>query len=380
MQSVKKTNSAFITDRLQQRRQSDSLRVLKDVTVVNTVQIVYQGQPCINFSSNDYLGLSQHPAIKQGSIDFVKRYGAGSTASRLVCGNRDFFGAIETQLAELKNTEESLIFSSGYQLNVTLLPALADKDTVILADRLCHNSLIQGALLSRASLFRFRHNELSHLSDLLKKYTARGKRIIIVTESVFSMDGDCCDIDAIISLAKLYDALLIVDEAHATGVLGPNGMGLACGKDVDVIMGTFGKGCGVFGAYVACSARMKEYLINFCNGFVYTTALPPAVLGGIKAALDIVPDLDAERAHLMTLSSSLRAGLKKIGVSTGESTTQIIPAIIGKDTEALEAEQWLFSQGYFAICIRHPTVEKGQARIRLALSSFHTTTQIDGLL
>lgn len=380
MKSVKKTNTAFIVDKLRQRFESNSLRTLKDVKMVDSVEIEYQGQPCINFSSNDYLGLSLHPAIKQGCVDYVEKYGAGSTASRLVCGNRDFFSAIETQLAHLKNTEDSLIFPTGYQLNVTLLPALSDKDTVILADRLCHNSLIQGALLSRARLSRFRHNDLLHLGELLTKYSATGKRVIVVTESVFSMDGDCCDIYEIVQLAKSHEALLIVDEAHATGVLGPKGMGLACGKDVDLIMGTFGKGCGVFGAYIACSAQMKQYLINFCNGLVYTTALPPAVLGGIKAALDIIPQLEAERAHLMKMALRLRTGLKSLGLSTGASSTQIIPVIIGKDADALDVEQWLLSQGYFAVCIRPPTVEKGQARIRLALSTDHTKLHIDGLL
>jgi 8-amino-7-oxononanoate synthase len=297
-----------------------------------------------------------------------------------VCGNRTFFGEIEEQLARLKQTEDSLLFNSGYQLNVTLLPALANKDTVILADRLCHNSLIQGALLSPATLVRFRHNDLAHLNDLLGHCAGSGKRLIVVSESVFSMDGDRCDLDQIIQLAKTYEALLIVDEAHATGVLGPNGMGLACGKDVDLIMGTFGKGCGVFGAYVACSTRMKHYLINFCNGIVYTTALPPAVLGGIKAALELVPQLESERNYLLAMSSYLRSGLNGLGLSTGKSTTQIIPAIIGKDADALRAEKWLLDQGYLAVCIRPPTVEKGQARIRLALSAAHTKIHVDGLL
>jgi len=374
------SKETFVADKLLLRQENNSLRILKDVAVIDEVQLEYNGQRLINFSSNDYLGLSQHPAVKQGCIDYVTKYGAGSTASRLVCGNRTFFGEIEAQLALLKETEDSLLFNSGYQLNVTLLAALAGRDTVIIADRLCHNSLIQGALLSPASLVRFRHNDLEHLEALLHQYAGSGKRLIIVTESVFSMDGDCCDLDRIIEMANACGALLIVDEAHATGVLGLNGMGLACGKDVDLIMGTFGKGCGVFGAYAACSTQMKHYLINFCNGMIYSTALPPAVLGGIKAALELVPQLEHERSYLQDMSSYLRSGLNSLGLSTGNSTTQIIPAIIGSDADALRAEKWLLNQGYLAVCIRPPTVEKGQARIRLALSAAHTKIHVDGLL
>lgn len=374
------TIASILDSELGKRQLSSGLRLLKDVKCVDEIHLEYNGRTLVNFSSNDYLGLSQHPAIKARAIQFIEQYGAGSTASRLVCGNRSFFTEIELQLARFKRTEDSLICNSGYQLNVSLLPALANKNTVILADRLCHNSLIQGALLSRARLVRFRHNDYGHLAELLAQYFASGKQLIVVTESVFSMDGDCCDLKRIVPLANAHGAMLVVDEAHATGVLGKKGMGLASGLGVEVIMGTFGKGCGVFGAYVACSGQMKRYLINFCNGVIYSTALPPAVLGGIKAALDLLPELDQQRQKLVDMSEYLRRGLKKLGLSTGNSTTQIVPVIIGSDAEALAAEQWLLKKGYFASCIRPPTVEKGQARIRIALTCAHDMKHVDGLL
>ncbi len=184
---------------------------------------------------------------------------------------------LEQKLASLKGTESSLILNSGFQANVGLFAALTNRKSLILADRLCHNSIIQGALLSRCKLLRYSHNDYQELRNLLERHAEGKSRIIIVSETVFSMDGDRCDVDELITIAEEYDALTIVDEAHATGVLGDKGMGLACGKDVDLVMGTFGKGCGCFGAYIACSEKIKQYLINFCSAFIYTTALPPAV-------------------------------------------------------------------------------------------------------
>jgi len=194
------------------------------------------------------------------------------------------------------------------------------------------------------------------------------------------MDGDRTDIDQLLTVAKKFNAMTIIDEAHATGVLGENGMGLACNTEVDVIMGTFGKACGSFGAYLAVSKLLKQYLINCCSGFIYTTALPPAVIGAIDAALDLIPTMTEERAFLHKMSDYLRSSIQKIGYDTGGSTTQIIPVIIGKDEDAVSMSEWLNTCGFFAAPIRYPTVEKGQARIRLTLSAVHTKEQIDGLI
>lgn len=339
------------------------------------------GQTVINFSSNDYLGLAHHPALIEGAERFLHTYGTGSTASRLVCGNAPSMAGIETHLASLKGTESALIMNSGFQANVSLIPALANRQSLILADRLCHNSIIQGALLSRAKLIRFRHNDLTHLEELILRHAPNTERILIVSETVFSMDGDRCDLDSLIQIGRRYGAMIMVDEAHATGVLGVKGMGLASGKNIDIIMGTFGKGLGCYGAYAACSATMREYLINFCSGFIYSTALPPPALGAIDAALHLAPTMERERAYLQDLAQYLRDGLHSLGLSTGKSTTQIVPVIIGNDQKTVSMSQWLLNQcSILAAAIRPPTVEPDSSRIRLALSCQHTKDQIDTLL
>lgn len=371
---------AFIRAALEQRRQSYQLRTLLPVAPMGGSMVEIEGRSTINFSSNDYLGLALHPALEERAIQYAGRYGVGATASRLVCGNYSFFAALESRLATLKGTESVLIMNSGFQANVSLIPALVDRECLVLADRLCHNSIIQGILLSRARLLRFRHNDLAHLRELLTHYGQTHKRVLIVTETVFSMDGDRCDLDTLIEISKRHQALLLVDEAHATGVLGTKGMGLACDKDVDLIMGTFGKGLGSYGAYVACSGQMREYLINYCAGFIYSTALPPPVLGAIEAALELVPTMDQERAHLQELACYLRKGVQDLGLSTGESTTQIVPIILREDQAAMAMSQWFLQQGLLATAIRPPTVERGQSRIRVALTCQHSKNQIDRLL
>ncbi len=371
---------SFISTALEHRRQGHQLRTLLPVSPVDGATVEIGGRPVINFSSNDYLGLARHPALARGATQYLTRYGAGATASRLVCGNYPCFAELETRLAIMKGTEAALIMNSGFQANVSLIPALVDRKSLVLADRLSHNSINQGILLSRARFLRFRHNDLDHLQELLARYAKDYSRILIVTESVFSMDGDCSDLDRLIEIGRRYLAMLLVDEAHATGVLGPQGMGLCCGKDIDLIMGTFGKGLGSYGAYVACSAEMREYLINYCSGFIYSTALPPPVLGAIDAALDLVPVMDPERAHLQELAQYLRDGLHEMGLSTGGSTTQIVPVIVGQDHAALALSRWLQAQGMLAAAIRPPTVESGRARLRLTLTAQHSTQHVDGLL
>ncbi len=371
---------SFLRTALESRRRADQLRGLPAITPLTGTLVEVAGQALINFSSNDYLGLARHTALIEGAARYLRRYGAGATASRLVCGNLDCLPELEARLARLKGAEAALILNSGYQANVSLIPALVNRRSLVLADRLCHNSLIQGVVLSRAKLIRFRHNDLAHLEELLTRHGQDAERILVVSESVFSMDGDRADLDALIAVSRGHRALLMIDEAHATGVLGPGGMGLGGGKDIDVLMGTFGKGLGSYGAYVACSAELREYLINFCSGLIYSTALPPPVLGAIEAALALAPKMDRERAHLHRLADGLRQGLRALGLSTGDSTTQIVPVILGDVSRALAMSRWLSRHGFLAAAIRPPTVEPGQARLRLALSALHTQEQVDRLL
>ncbi len=343
-------------------------------------RVMVGGRVLDNFSSNDYLGLSMHPLLRERAMAYTDRYGSGATASRLICGTMDCCMALESKLAALKGTETALIYNSGYQANISLLPALADRRSLILSDRLNHNSLIKGAMLSRCRVIPYRHNDPDHLKSLLEENMHKGhSRLIIATESVFSMDGDCAHIGVLSELAKDFGAWLMVDDAHATGVMGKRGMGLTCGEEVDLAVGTFGKAGGSFGAYVACRRKLRDYLVNCCSGFIYTTALPPAVLGAIDAALDLIPGLDRERTRLHAQANRLRTALNKRGFNTGGSVTQIIPVILGHETGTMSMSQKLERCGILASAIRPPTVPPGGSRIRLSLSAAHSRDQLDRL-
>ena len=371
----------FIHAELARRQQAGQTRSLRTWEPCGGARVRAHGRELVNFSSNDYLGLASHPLVQARAIEFVERYGTGATAARLICGSQPGFAEVEQTLAKLKQTERALVLNSGYQANVSLLPTLVDRRTLILLDRLCHNSLVQGAVLGRCRMRRYRHGDLDHLRILLAESAgADHSRLVIVTESVFSMDGDVSDIDALVELAGEFDALLVIDEAHATGVLGERGMGLTCGKDVDVCIGTFGKALGSFGAYVACGERLWEYLVNCCPGFIYTTALPPAVLGAVDAALELVPQMDAQRRTLLAHADYLRGALRAQGWDTGAATAQIVPLMVGAEDEALALNVYLEEKGVLAVAIRPPTVEPGRARIRLALSALHQQSDLEMLI
>jgi 8-amino-7-oxononanoate synthase len=344
------------------------------------MKIEMKGKYLDNFCSNDYLGLSQHTHLKEKAAHYLDRYGSGSTASRLICGSTSVFEHLEKKLALFKGTEDSLIFNSGFQANISVIPALTDKRSIIFSDRLNHNSIIQGVLLARCDIVKYRHNDLNDLSEHLKRAAHSDySRKVIVTESVFSMDGDISDIQQLVHLAEEHNAILIVDEAHATGVLGEKGSGL-CNGQVDLVMGTFGKALGGFGSYIACSAQIKHYLINCCGGFIYTTALPPAVLGAIEGALELVPGMAKERSRLHDNCHKVRASLQKSGWDTINSNSQIIPVVIGTEEETLELSAYLENNGILATAIRPPTVERGKSRIRLTLSAAHSDDQLEHLM
>jgi 8-amino-7-oxononanoate synthase len=329
-----------------------------------------KGRPLVDVSSNDYLGLSQHPLLKARAAEWAQRHGAGAAASRLVTGTREITLAVEAKLAAFKGREAALLFSSGFQANASVIPALAKVgagNTAIFSDELNHASIIHGARAARCKVEVFRHNDLDHLDSLLAAHPGRK---LIATESVFSMDGDRADLAALERIARRHDALLYVDEAHATGILGPQGGGLSAGLDgVDVVMGTLGKAFGAFGAYVAGSRTLIDWLVNRCGGFIFTTALPPAVLGAVDAALELIPGMDAERARVAAHAQRLRDALSALGISTLESTTQIVPAVIGAEADTLAAARHLEDAGILAVAIRPPTVAAGTSRLRFALGS-----------
>jgi 8-amino-7-oxononanoate synthase len=369
------------------RAAQDRLRRLQDATLAPEGRIIRGGRSLVNFASNDYLGLSQHPAPIEAACAFARKYGAGVGASRLVTGENPEFAALEARLAEAKNQPSALILAAGYQTNLTAVAALADKEVAgrpvtVLADRLAHHSLLQGAFLSGARLMRFQHNDCAHLESLLRARAAKGDYCVIVTESVFGMDGDLADLARIGALARQFDALLYVDEAHATGVFGARGFGLCedFAGDVDVAMGTFGKALGGFGSYLACATDIRDFLIQRCGGLVYSTALPPATLGAIDAALKLVPTMAPERAELLAQARRLREALAAQGWNCGASQSQIVPVMVGGEAETLALAAELERRGLLVAAIRPPTVPNGSSRLRISLSAAHRPEDIDALI
>lgn len=370
-----------------ERETAQRRRILTDSVILPAGRVQRDGKILINFASNDYLGLSQHPALQKAAQAAVAAYGTGVTASRLITGNHPLYARIESRLAAGKRQPEALVLSSGYLANLTVLAALADasvqgRPVTVLADRLAHHSLLQGAALAGAKLQRFRHNDTEHLAALLRRECDQNRATIIVTESVFGMDGDRADLFLISNLAQEYEALLYVDEAHATGLFGPDGFGLAADHAAPhvIAMGTFGKALGCAGAYIACDTIIRDYLIQRCGGLVYSTGLPPSVLGSIAAALDLLPTLQAERQQLQNEAARLRKALCQQGWQCGASATQIIPVIVGAEAVALKLAAALREAGFWVPAIRPPTVPPQASRLRISLSAAHGAEDIDALI
>ncbi|MGK7938995.1 MAG: 8-amino-7-oxononanoate synthase [Crocosphaera sp.] len=381
--SINKNNKLeFIEKELQEREKNNYLRQLNPIYPHNEVTVIKNSKTLINFSSNDYLGLSKHPQIIAASQDYLNQYGNGSTASRLVTGNYDIHEKLEKKLAKSCNKEASLLFNTGFQANTTIIPTLVNQKSLVLCDRLVHNSILQGIFLSKAQWKRYKHNDLNHLDRLLKKSVSQGyNRILIVTETVFSMEGDRSDVDALIQLSQQYNTLLYLDDAHAFGIMGEKGMGLTANKSgIDISLGTFGKAVGSFGAFITTSKLIRDYLINCCPGFIYTTALPPAVIGSISAAIDIISSLDQEREYLFEQINYVQNKLRNLGYQVLNSNSPIIPVIIGNEQKSLKISEYLENNGILATTIRPPTVPKNTARIRLVLSSQHQPEHINYLI
>lgn len=341
------------------------------------------GARLIDCASNDYLGLASHPALAERSAQWAELYGTGARASRLVTGTLDIHASVESRLARFKKAESALIFASGWQANASVLPALfalsprqTGHDALVFTDRLNHASMHHGCVAAGIRQHRFQHNDMAHLESLLAKHADEKGLRFIVTESVFSMDGDRADLAGLRALADRYDAFLYVDEAHATGVLGSHGQGLATDHGVDLVMGTFSKALGAMGAYVAGSRAVCDYLVSTCSGFIYSTAPSPPMLGAIDAALDVVPGFTAQRTRLEASGHALRKALNAAGLDTCGSTTQIVPVRIGEATRAMDVAHSLASEGILAVAIRPPTVPTGTARLRLTLNAMHDEEDI----
>lgn len=370
---------SHLADTLERLKGRHQRRSLIATRMLGAGKIERGGKTLIDFSSNDYLGLASHPLLAERSAEWAIRHGSGSGAARLVTGTSPEHLAIEERIARFKGTEAALLFPTGWQLNAAVLAALlkATPGILLFTDRLIHGSLHAGAADHRQ--IRFRHNDLDHLEQLLALHAGWPK--LIVTESVFSMDGDRADIGRLAALAKAHDAFLYLDEAHATGVLGPQGAGLSRNVpgEVDLVMGTFSKAMGCFGAYVAGSRLLIDYLVNACGGFLFSTAPPPAMLGAIDAALDLVPDMEVERATLAGHAMLLRERLNEAGIDTGDSSTQIVPVVVREAEKALALSETLAAEGMLAAPIRPPTVPQGTSRLRIALRTTHSSADIEQL-
>lgn len=356
-------------------------RQLMPVTFAGKAAVSRGDTRLIDFSSNDYLGLATHPLLSERSAEWALRHGSGSGASRLVTGTSPEHLALEAKIAQFKGTEAALLFPSGWQLNAAVLAALlrAAPGTLLFTDRLIHASLHAGAAGHRQ--IRFRHNDLDHLEEMLGAHAGEPGPRLIVTESVFSMDGDRADLTRLSHIARAHDAFVYLDEAHATGVLGPGGAGLSASLPgaADLVMGTFSKAFGCFGAYVVGSRLLIDYLVNCCGGFIFSTAPPPAMLGAIDAALDLVPQMEAERERLAQLGVRLRTRLAAVGLESGPSSTQIIPLVLGQAERAIALSEALAGEGMLAAAIRPPTVPAGTSRLRIVLRASHETEQVDRL-
>ncbi|MBI5346723.1 MAG: aminotransferase class I/II-fold pyridoxal phosphate-dependent enzyme [Chlamydiae bacterium] len=343
----------------------------------------------IDFSSNDFLKLSSHPKLLTRAHEYAIKYGMGATGSRLLSGNKECFQQLEKRIAHDKNSEEALVFCSGYQANSTVLPALLDakvlkQQPIVFFDKLNHASLYQGVLSSGAELVRYPHLDVEALENAFVKYKNDSRPKFIVSETLYSMDGDVPNLEAFIKLAKKYNAFLYLDEAFATGIFGKQGYGFSTlydFKEVDyLIMGTFSKALGSCGAYVACSKIVKDYLINNCSGFIYSTALSPMVIGAIYSAWELLPELDEQRALLLKNAENLRIKLKKMGFNTGNSCSHIIPIILGSEEKVLKMKEKLLKKGILTSAVRPPTVPTGTCRLRIILNTGHDQKDINLLI
>jgi 8-amino-7-oxononanoate synthase len=340
----------------------------------------------LNVSSNDYLGLSRNPQCIARACEFAQAWGAGSASSRLICGTLPIHEALEAKLSRLKESEAALIMGSGFQTNASVLATLLDRqalnaEPLVFADKLNHASMHEGCRLAGVRQIRFKHLDLNHLESLLTKHAGTPGPRFILSESVFSMDGDRTDVRALAWMADRFGAFLYLDEAHAVGVLGPGGLGLASGVDIaqGLVMGTFSKALGSYGAYVCCSSTVREYLVNRAPGFIFSTALPPAALGAADAALDLILSMDKEREHLLSSAARFRNALHAEGLDTGQSDTQIVPVMAGEESRALQAMSALQDEGILAVAVRPPTVPPGGSRLRISLTARHTTEDVDRL-
>ena len=355
-------------------------RHLRTVMSAPTGTIKLDGRDVVLLGSNNYLGLSTHPKVIAAAVEATQTFGTGASGSRLISGNSELYTTLETNLAKMKGTEAALVFSSGYAANTSILPVLAGEDDLILSDALNHASIIDGCRLSRATKKIYQHCDIEHLKTLLSK-SATFRRKLIVTDGVFSMDGDIAPLPDIYDLAAQHDAMVLVDDAHGFGVLGKDGNGTVShfgleGKEI-IQMGTLSKSVGALGGYIAGSRELIELLINRARSFIFTTGLPPATLAAVNAALDVIRSSPELRKRLFSYAKRLKTALIDLGYTLLPSETQILPVVLGSPQQATRTAEALLTKGIFAPAIRPPAVPTGTSRLRLTVMATHTEAEIE---
>lgn len=375
-----------LNDRLAVLRQQGLYRELRRVDSAPGPRVETGGQTLLNFSSNDYLGLANHPALKEAAVKAVEKFGAGAGASRLICGSLAPFHELEAALAAFKKAGAALAFSTGYAAALGTITALMGRDDVIILDKLVHACIVDAAKLSGAKLRVFRHNDLNDLEDKLKwaaENIQRPRRVLVVTESIFSMDGDAAPLREIVALKEKYGAWLMVDEAHATGILGEHGRGLAdalgVSGHIEIQMATLGKALGASGGCVCGSRALIHFLVNRARSFIFSTAPVPAAAAAARAAIELTqsPEGEARRQQLWASTSQFQS---VIGHRPPAITSAIVPIILGDESTTVAAAAQLREQGIFVPAIRYPTVARGAARLRVTLTAAHSADDVRNLV
>ena len=381
--SYRRTPWADLQKDLEGLRQKDLYRSPDVVDRQVRSEIVIQNKKYINFSSNNYLGLANHPQVSRQAAQALKKWGSGSGASRLLSGNLKIHDELETQLAQFKGEEAAAIFSSGYLANLGVVTSLLNDQDVVLVDRLNHASLVDAARLSKAKLWVYPHRDPDALARLLGRAKSFRKRLVM-TDAYFSMDGDVAPLDKLLEISHSHNALLMIDEAHSTGVFGPQGRGLTehfrLAGQIDIVMGTLSKAIGSVGGYIAGKHVLKKYLINRCREYIYTTGPSPAASAASLSALELIKANPQRRQKLWANIHFIREGLKALDLDLMGSEGPIIPIRVGETRQCLLIKEYLKKEGFYVSAIRPPTVAKNTDRIRLSISSDHAKAQLQELL
>jgi 8-amino-7-oxononanoate synthase len=368
---------------LRQLKRDDLLRELRTIESPMGPRVTLGGRQVRCFCGNDYLCLANDAAVRKAAIDAIEKWGIGAGGSRLICGTQSLHAQLESCLADFKQTEAALVLPTGWMANHAAVSALAGEGDLVLCDKLNHASIIDAARACGAVMRTYPHRDVRRLGSLLDRLGGKFRRRVIVTDSLFSMDGDIAPLAEIAELKRRYDAVLMIDEAHATGVLGENGRGaaqmLGVEDEVDVTVGTLSKALGCLGGFIAGPAALRDTIINSGRAFIYTTALPACICAAAAAAVDVVQNQPQRRRHLSVLSSRLRGALKESGIDCGDSVSQIIPVRIGAADAALNLSRRLLDAGFLVPAIRPPTVPPNSSRLRISLCSGHTEADVDEL-